>query len=170
MLTIVLTIQIYLNDPSLFAPLFLLLLLLYSLIDIVCLWLLVIIWVGWIPRLLSRFFFPAICKAWWDMTNAVLCLKDCSVCCKCTLGRGEVNYFGLNSYFVTSPGIQLAGRRGNGWVLNWPWIQVAVEEQQLFNTSSLLCLHDTYTASTVFKDKSSLMTDCLCGLDAFLSP
>lgn len=34
------------------------------------------------------------------MTNAVWCLKDCGVWCKCSQGRGEVNYLGLNSYFV----------------------------------------------------------------------
>lgn len=38
--------------------------------------------------------------ALWDMTNGVLCLKDCGVWCECSLGRGEVNYLGLNSYFV----------------------------------------------------------------------
>lgn len=105
------------------------LLLLYSLIDIVCLCLLVIIWVGWIPRLLwFCFVFSAICEALWDMTNVVLCLKDCSVWCECTLGCGEVNYLGLNSYFVASPGIQSAGRREKRWVLNWPYIQVTVED------------------------------------------
>lgn len=46
------------------------------------------------------FFCPAICTALWDMTNGVLCLKDCGVWCECSLGRGEVNYLGLNSYFV----------------------------------------------------------------------
>lgn len=34
------------------------------------------------------------------MTNGVLCLKDCGVWCERSLGRGEVNYLGLNSYFV----------------------------------------------------------------------
>ena len=45
-------------------------------------------------------FCPAICKAFWDMTNGVLCLKDCGVWSECSLGRGEVNDLGLNSYFV----------------------------------------------------------------------
>ncbi len=49
-------------------------------------------------------FCPAICKALWDMTNGVLCLKDCGVWCECSLGRGEVNYLGLNSYFVPLQG------------------------------------------------------------------
>lgn len=40
------------------------------------------------------------CEALWDMTNGVLRLKDCGVWCECSLGRGEVNYLGLNSYFV----------------------------------------------------------------------
>lgn len=38
------------------------------------------------------------------MTNGVLCLKDCGVWCECSLGRGEVNYLGLNSYFVPLQG------------------------------------------------------------------
>lgn len=45
-------------------------------------------------------FCPAVCEALWDMTNGVLRLKDCGVWCECSLGRGEVNYLGLNSYFV----------------------------------------------------------------------
>lgn len=49
-------------------------------------------------------FCPAICPALWDMTNGVLCLKDCGVWCECSLGRGEVNYLGLNSYFVPLQG------------------------------------------------------------------
>lgn len=49
-------------------------------------------------------FCPAICKALWEMTNAVWCLKDCGVWCKCSQGRGEVNYLGLNSYFVLLQG------------------------------------------------------------------
>lgn len=34
------------------------------------------------------------------MTNGVLCLKDCGVWCERFPGRGEVNYLGLDAYFV----------------------------------------------------------------------
>lgn len=49
-------------------------------------------------------FCPAICKALWDMTNGVLRLKDGGVWYECSLGRGEVNYLGLNSYVVPLQG------------------------------------------------------------------
>lgn len=42
--------------------------------------------------------------ALWDVTNGVLCLKDCGVCCECSAGQSEVNYLGLNTYFVPLQG------------------------------------------------------------------
>lgn len=55
---------------------------------------------GWTGPEHAPVFVPPICKALWDMTNGVLCLKDCGVRRECSLGRGEVNYLGLNSYCV----------------------------------------------------------------------
>lgn len=56
----------------------------------------------------------SVCEALRDGANGVLCLKDCGVWCRrFHLGLREVNYLGLNSYFVPLKGIRRAGGRGS---------------------------------------------------------
>lgn len=74
---------------------------------------------------------PPICKALWDMTNGVLCVKDGGGRCERSPGRGEVNYLGLNRYLAPprGPHQQTGGRRG---VSNRLQIQVTAEKPPLF--------------------------------------